>query len=183
MSYTPADFKQLLERIRKKRTNVKSVLVTVYHKPTSRTVKKIERWTRTGGGERKEPILKDVVVTRTGRENGMIAAIQKHSFKRNPFFTKAGERTKIQRMFRAAIEQIMGDKRIGLDKAAQQIGKAFASIYRDHILKEINSRGAMTKLKKSYAVRKNMRHGRKLPILVDSGSLLASIAFRIKEVS
>jgi len=182
MSYTPAEFKNLLERIRKKRANVRNVEVVVYHRASSKSVKKIDRWVRTGDGKR-TAILKDVVVSRSGRANAQIAAIQKAQNKRNPFFLKKGENSKIMRHFKEAIEKIVGDKRIGLSEAATRIGADMARIYREHILKGVNSRGPMTPLSKGYAIRKNLRHGTKQPIMVDSGALLASIAFKIKEVS
>jgi len=117
---------------------------------------------------------------RDANTNAKISGIQKHKYKRDPWFIKAPERKKLQRYFVKQIRRITKGQASRLNEAAEKIGEGMAEAYRQHILTGKSKQGPMPKLAKSTAIRKAKKFGHVLPALVATKQLLRSIAYRVK---
>ena len=149
---------KLLARVRSQQGYAQSYMVSVYHRATA---------------------------DRTARENGKIRMIQKHQHKLDPFQTFSMEFKELQRYFHAAIKTaVKGHGYAHIQGAARKIGGQMLRYFITHVELGIGGKTGrpLPPLKRGYAIKKNKIHKKKLPILVDTGQMLASLAFRVERI-
>lgn len=153
--YTESDLDKVIKSLKRKDGDVRSVLVEVYHKR---------------------------VLKRSARKNTEIRWMQFHMYKRNPWFYRA----KDLRAIKKVIEEGLGPiDRYGwhrLEAAAERVGFGMTRIFTEHIRLGQSKQGPMPKNTKDTEIRKAKKHGRRLPVLIDTGRLKRSVTGRHREV-